>query len=115
MRRTDMKAGVVFTGTGPIVVLTRFETLEDERLIKRLREKGIDKFIVHEIPLELVEAKYGRHLKVVLDDLEQTDELRVLDIDGQRVFHNFSFEELCSARWHETAQSLPGDSGGVLT
>jgi hypothetical protein len=31
---------------------------------------------------------------MIVSDLYQTDDLRVLDYDGHNVFHNFSFEEL---------------------
>jgi hypothetical protein len=89
-----MKAGIIFTGTGPILILTTYDSLGDPKLIAKLRTKGIKKYIAHEIPEEAVREKYGQHYKVILGDLKQTDDLRVLDYDGHHVFYNFTFEEL---------------------
>ena len=47
-RRFVMKAGILFTGTGPILILTTYETLKDPKLIEKLRQKGIKKYN-HEI------------------------------------------------------------------
>jgi len=42
---------------------------------------------------ELVRQRYGNHFQVVLRDLE-SDDLRVLDFDGQRAFCHFHLSEL---------------------
>ena len=89
-----MKAGVIFTGTGPILILTTYESFKDPKLISKLDAKGIKKFIAAELPLESVRKKYGNHYNVVMGDLEQTDDLRVLDYNGYNVFHNFAFQEM---------------------
>ena len=52
-----MKAGIIFSGTGPILVLTTYESFEDRAFIEKLTDKGIRKFIAYEIPLEQVKAK----------------------------------------------------------
>ena len=88
-----MKAGIVFTGTGPMVVLTSYDSFTDERFVAKLRAKGIKKFIGYEVSLELCEQRYGEHHKVILNDLQQTDDLRVLDFDGHHVYETFSFGE----------------------
>jgi hypothetical protein len=44
-----MKAGVFFTGTGPILILTSYESLDDPNLVEKLSAKGIKKYIVFEI------------------------------------------------------------------
>ena len=36
----------------------------------------------------------GQQYKVILGDLKQSDDLRVLDYDGHQVFYNFSVGEL---------------------
>ena len=36
-----MKAGIFFTGTGPILILTSYESLVDPKLIEQLESKGI--------------------------------------------------------------------------
>ena len=59
-----------------------------------LRTKGIKKFIAYEVPEEKVKEKYGKQYNVVMGDLRQTDDLRVLDYDGHHVFYNFSFDDL---------------------
>jgi len=34
-RRCAMKAGIFFTGTGPILILTSYESLDDPNLVDR--------------------------------------------------------------------------------
>ena len=89
-----MKAGIIFTGTGPILILTTYESFKDPKLISKLEAKGIKKYIAAELPLERVKEKYGNHYNVVMGDLEQSDDLRVLDYNGYNVFYNFTFEEM---------------------
>ena len=89
-----MKAAMVFTGSGPILVLTTFESLESPNFIERLGARGIKKFIAHEVSVDKVKKQYGTRFSVILGDLSQTDDLRVMDIDGHHVFHSFSFDEL---------------------
>ncbi|RLB81743.1 MAG: hypothetical protein DRH24_08755 [Deltaproteobacteria bacterium] len=89
-----MKAGIFFTGSGPIVVLTSFESITDSRFIEKLKAKGIQKFLAYEIPVDEVKEKYGMHFNVILGDLKQTDDLRVLDYNGHQVFYNFAIKEL---------------------
>jgi hypothetical protein len=96
-----MKAGVIFTGTGPILILTTYESFKDAKLVEKLDTKGIKKFIASELPLESVKAKYGNHFAVVMGDLKQTDDLRVLDYNGYNVFYNFSFSEMGKPVYHE--------------
>ncbi len=56
-----MNAAMIFPGSGPIVILTSHEGLEDPSLLERLAVKGIKKFIAFPLPLEVVRAKYGVH------------------------------------------------------
>ncbi|MEW6140101.1 MAG: hypothetical protein AB1733_17900 [Thermodesulfobacteriota bacterium] len=96
-----MKAGIFFTGSGPILILTSHESFTDEKLISKLEAKGIKKFIAYEVPAEDLKRKYGQHYKVVLGDLHQEDDLRVMDYDGHHVFNNFSLKELKNPVYHE--------------
>ncbi len=89
-----MKAALIFTGSGPILVLTTFESLVSPDFIQRLSARGISKFIAHEVSPELVQKRYGTRFSVMMSDLSQNDDLRVMDIDGHHVFRSFSFEEL---------------------
>ncbi|ROR01840.1 hypothetical protein [Desulfosoma caldarium] len=96
-----MKAGIVFTGTGPILILTSYDSFEDPKFIEKVSAKGIKKFIARELPLEKVKEKYGHQFSVVLGDLHQTDDLRVLDYNGHNVFYNFSFKEMGDPIYYE--------------
>ena len=98
-----MKAAIIFTGTGPILILTTYESLEDRKFIEKLAAKGIKKFIAYDIPLDQVKEKYGQHFDAVMGDVKQTDDLRVLDFDGHRIFYSFSLHELGSSYVHEAA------------
>lgn len=89
-----MKAGIYFTGTGPILILTSYDSLTEPKLVEKLTAKGIKKFIAYEVPVESLKKKYGQHYSVILGDLHQQDDLRVLDYDGHHVFNNFSLTEL---------------------
>ena len=89
-----MKAAVIFTGSGPILILTTYDSVTDPKLVEKLNAKGIRKFLAFELPVERVKERYGLHFNIVLGDLNQTDDLRVLDYDGHRVFNNFSFKEM---------------------
>lgn len=89
-----MKAMMLFTGSGPLVILTSAASLTDEPMRTRLAAKGIEKFLAYEIPLELARERYGGHFGVVMGDLHETDDLRVLDYNGERAFRLFRFDEL---------------------
>jgi hypothetical protein len=83
-----MKAGIFFTGTGPILILTTYDAFDDSKLIEKLSAKGIKKFIAYEVSEDSVKEKYGLQFKTIMGDLRQTDDLRVLDYDGHHVFYN---------------------------
>ena len=96
-----MKAYFLFTGSGPIVILTSYDSIENPELVKKLNSKGIHKFIAHEVSMELAKAKYGTHYNVVCHDVYESDDLRVLDYNGQHAFNCFSFSELGAPIYHE--------------
>ena len=96
-----MKAGIILTGTGPILIPTSYESFEDPKLVEKLDVKGINKFIVSEVPLESVRTKYGNQFQVVMGDLKQSDDLRILDDNGYNVFYNFLFSEIGNPIYHE--------------
>jgi hypothetical protein len=89
-----MKGGVFFTGTGPILILTSYESLDDPNLVEKLYAKGIKKYVAFEVSEQKVRDRYGQQYSVIMGDLSQTDDLRVLDYDGHHVFYNFSLKEL---------------------
>ena len=96
-----MKAGIFFTGSGPIVLLTSYDSFKEHRFLEKLEAKGLKKFVVYEIPVDEVQKKYGKHFDVIIHDLHQTDDLRVLDYDGHRVFNNFKLKNLNNPLYHE--------------
>jgi hypothetical protein len=54
-----MKAVMVFTGSGPILILTSYSSIDDPNFVGKLKAKGIKKFIVSEIPMDQCENLYG--------------------------------------------------------
>ena len=99
--RRAMKAYFLFTASGPLVILTSYDSIENPEVLKRLNAKGITKFIAHEVSVGAAKTRYGGHFNVVCQDLHEFDDLRVLDYSGERAFNNFSFKELGSPIYHE--------------
>jgi hypothetical protein len=89
-----IRAYLIFTGTGPILVLSTYPALTDERLIAKLRYKGIDKFIAYEVALDAVQKRYEHSFGNVAADLEAAEDIRVLDFNGHQIMANFSLNEL---------------------
>jgi hypothetical protein len=96
-----MKAGIIFTGTGPILILTTHESFDDQSFAEKLASKGIKKFIAYEVPEEKVKDRYGKQFNIIMGDLRQADDLRVLDYDGHHVFYKFSLDELGAPIFYE--------------
>lgn len=96
-----MKAFLLMTGSGSLVILTSHITIEDTPLLEKLQAKGINKFIAYPVPYDLAVQRYGNHFNVVANDLHETDDLRVLDYNGQRAFALFRFAELGEAIHHD--------------
>ena len=96
-----MKAGIFFTGTGPILILTSYKSIDDPNLAEKLKLKGIKKYIAYEVTEDQVKHQYGQHFNVILGDLKQTDDLRVLDYDGHHVFYNFVLNEMGAPVYHD--------------
>jgi hypothetical protein len=89
-----MKAALLFTGSGPLVIATSHSSFTDPKLLEKLRAKGIEKFIAYELPLDLAKKRYGGHFDIVMHDLRESDDLRVLDFNGERAFRLFHLTEL---------------------
>ena len=96
-----MKAGIIFTGSGPILILTTYESLSDDKFVEKLGAKGIKKFIDFEVPIDKAKERYGTHFPIIMGDLKQSDDLRVLDYNGHHVIGNFPFAELGEPVYHE--------------
>lgn len=89
-----MTIALLFTGSGPLVIATSHASLKDAVFLDKLRAKGIDKFIAYELPPDIVKDRYAGHYDVVMKDLHESDDLRVLDFNGQRAFRLFHLTEL---------------------
>ena len=89
-----MKSILLLTASGPLLILTSHESSHDPKLLEKLRDKGIGKFVAFEVPMPLAKERYGGHFHAVESNLHETDDLRVLDFNGQRVFQLFRFDEL---------------------
>lgn len=96
-----MKAVMLFTGSGPIVILTSYDSVMEPALLDKLRGKGIERFLAYDIPLDLAKERYGGHFRAVLSDLHETDDLRVLDYNGERAFALFRLSELGAPVIHD--------------
>jgi len=95
MATHPMRAYLIFTGSGPILMLSTYPALTDERLIDKLRYKGIDKFIAYEVHLDAVKERYERSFENISQDLEGGNEdVRVLDFNGHQIMANFSLDAL---------------------
>jgi len=94
MTKPGTRAYLIFTGTGPILVLSTYPELTDERLVSKLRYKGIDKFIAYEVDIAAVEARYAHSYANIVKDLETEEDIRVLDFNGHQIMANFSLDEL---------------------
>ncbi len=88
------RAYLIFTGSGPILALSSYPKLTDERLLEKLRYKGIDRFMAYQVDLEAVDKRYPEAFDKVLADLAGTEDIRVLDFNGHQIMANFSLEEL---------------------
>jgi len=89
-----MKTALLFNGSGPLVIATSYPSLTEPALLEKLRAKGIEKFIAYELPADLVKRRYGGHFEVVMRDLGESDDLRVVDFNGDRAFRLFHLSEL---------------------
>ena len=101
-----MKAGIMITGSGSILFLTSAAGFEDPEFVKALGEKGINKYIAFEFAEETVKNRYGQHYFVTMADMRQSDILRIVDVDGQRIFKNFDLGSLSGPVLHEGPEAI---------
>jgi hypothetical protein len=91
---SSIRAFLIFTGTGPILVLSTYPEVTDSRLVTKLQYKGISKFIAYEVAMDAVRERYGEAFASVARDLDEVEDLRVLDFNGHQIMTNFSLGEL---------------------
>ena len=100
-----MKAVLVFSGGGPVLILSSYATVDDPRFVAKLESKGLSKYIAYEVPRERCRDLYWYRYRDIARQLERADDMRVLDFDGHHIFLNFSLEELGTRIVHEPAAS----------
>jgi len=100
-----MKGVLVFGGSGPLLLLSSYATVDDPEFVARLHAKGLTKFIAYEIPLEHCQELYGHRYADIVRDLEKADDVRVLDFDGHHIFLNFSLRSLGPAFIYEPSET----------
>jgi len=98
-----MKALLLMTASGPLLVLSSHESPLDDVFLGKLKAKGIAKFIAYELSVDVLRERYGGHFTKVIQDLHETDDLRVLDYNGQRIFELFRLDELGEPVTYEPA------------
>lgn len=98
-----MKSLLLMTSSGPLLILSSHESPLSDVFLSKLQAKGIVKFIAYEIDLDKVKSRYGGHFTKVIQDLHETDDLRVLDYNGHRIFELFRFDELGEPQLYESA------------
>ncbi|HEX2223056.1 MAG TPA: hypothetical protein VHN15_02495 [Thermoanaerobaculia bacterium] len=94
MPKSAMRVYIVFAGSGPLLLLSTYPKLTDERLVSKLRYKGIDKFIAYEVDLDAARARYAGAFDNISKDLEGVEDMRVLDFNGHQIMANFSLDAL---------------------
>ena len=96
----NIRSFLIFTGSGPILILTTYPSASDDRFVAKLSHKGIVKFIAYEVPLERTRTLYGFPFDVIAADLSGQEDLRVLDFNGHHIFAKFKLSELGEAILH---------------
>lgn len=94
MPKSRLRAYLIFTGTGPILLLSSYPKLTDDRLVTKLRYKGIERFLAYPVDLDAVEDRYSKSFGPVSADLVGVEDVRVLDYNGHQIMGNFSLESL---------------------
>ena len=89
-----MKGILVVSGSGPLLLLSSYPTMDDPALIAKLRAKGLAKFLAWEVPIGHLRDRYGYTFRDIAEQLQTRDDMRVLDFDGHRIFLNLSLREL---------------------
>lgn len=100
-----MKAIMLVSGNGAMVILTSHGSATEPALLDKLAGKGIAKFIAFDVPMELAKERYGGHFDVVMQDLHETNDLRILDYNGARAFDLFTFDELFGPVYYEKSDA----------
>lgn len=90
-----VRAYIIFSGMGPILVVTRMPSgMQSPEAKLYMAGKGIRKYIAFEVSPHRVEKKYGDRFRVAVERLASDTDHKVVDLDGHNVFNNFEFTEM---------------------
>ncbi len=105
-----MKVLYLITGTGSMLIMTSYQSLDDNNFLQKLTAKGIEKFLAYNIPVEQAKKWYGNHFSIVEQDLMPSGDLRVLDYNGSRVFERLNFSKIDPPHIYDKAicADMPG-------
>lgn len=102
----EMKAYLVFTSSGPVLVLSKIDFVRNPEMLDKLASKTSNKFIAYELPIEAVKANYAAHFAHVLGDPHQTGEIKILDDDGKEIYTNVRFRDLSAPIFFEPEKAV---------
>ena len=96
----ELKAYLLFTACGPVLVLTKYDFAGHPELLSKLAAQTSNKFVAHEVPIDAVKAKYSAHYDHILKEPDQSD-IKILDDDGEEIFTNVSFKDLSDPIYYD--------------
>ena len=85
-----IRSYLIFTGTGPILVLSTYPGLTDPRLIEKLQYKCL----AYQGGLGAGRQPYAPAFAHVTANLAAGEDSRVVDFNGHQIMTNFSLDEL---------------------
>ncbi len=94
MPKSAPRAYLVFSGSGPMLLLSTFPKLTDERPVQKLLDRGIEKFMAYQVDLDAVEARYAKTYSQILEEIQDREDVWVVDFNGHRIMANFSLDAL---------------------
>jgi hypothetical protein len=85
---------LIFSGSGPLLVVSSFDRPDDPQLVEKLRSKGIARFIAYEVDIAAARHRYAETFDRVAADLAGRRDVRALDFNGHQIMANLSLEAL---------------------
>jgi hypothetical protein len=89
-----MTAYLVLTENEPMIVVMPKPTADDTNPMRRLADAGGERFIAHEVDVELLREQYGVPFEIIEDEIRNGKDVRVLDAVGHRVLDRISLSHL---------------------
>lgn len=99
-----MKSFLLFTHTGPLLILSKYDSINQPELLSKLTAYG--KFIAYEMPIEAIQSCYSDRFQNVLQDPRANEAMIVLDEDGESIFTNISLRALGIPTIYEPGETV---------